>query len=299
MKKGTWLIAALAGATVGATAVAAPKPVGAVSHRKNVTVMGPHVTDGAPWSDNFNSYAAGSGIIGQGSWEGWSGTVPPPEGFVSNAFAASAPNSMRMTIGNGTTTSNTDAVQVFAVTGGQWKFSGKTYIPSSTTGTGYWIILNTYPAFNWSVQIPFNSALGTVTADQVQAGTPTQLNTVTMVKDAWVTHETLIDLDTLTYTFKYNNQIVIENGGWGAINTLQALDCYSDSIVDMYYDDLNLASDSCYADCNASGSLTVADFGCFQTRFVAGDPYADCNNSGTLTVADFGCFQTQFVAGCP
>ncbi len=55
----------------------------------------------------------------------------------------------------------------------------------------------------------------------------------------------------------------------------------------------------CYADCNESGTLTVADFTCFQTRFVAGDPYADCNSSGGLTVADFTCFQTQFVAGCP
>ena len=59
-----------------------------------------------------------------------------------------------------------------------------------------------------------------------------------------------------------------------------------------------ITGSACYADCNNSGSLTVADFGCFQTRFVAGDPYADCNNSGNLTVADFGCFQTQFVAGC-
>ena len=55
----------------------------------------------------------------------------------------------------------------------------------------------------------------------------------------------------------------------------------------------------CYADCNEDGALTVADFGCFQTAFVAGDPYADCNADGSLTVADFGCFQTKFVAGCP
>jgi hypothetical protein len=55
----------------------------------------------------------------------------------------------------------------------------------------------------------------------------------------------------------------------------------------------------CYPDCNTSGSLTIADFGCFQTKFVAGDPYADCNGVGGLTIADFGCFQTQFVSGCP
>ncbi len=55
----------------------------------------------------------------------------------------------------------------------------------------------------------------------------------------------------------------------------------------------------CYADCNGDGQRTIADFGCFQTEFVAGDPYADCTGTGGLTIADFGCFQTQFVAGCP
>ncbi len=56
---------------------------------------------------------------------------------------------------------------------------------------------------------------------------------------------------------------------------------------------------TCYPDCNGNGSLTVSDFGCFQSKFVLGDPYADCNQSGAITVADFGCFQTRFVAGCP
>ncbi len=55
----------------------------------------------------------------------------------------------------------------------------------------------------------------------------------------------------------------------------------------------------CYADCNNSGALSIADFTCFQMKFVAGNPYADCNNSGTLTVGDFTCFQAAFVAGCP
>ena len=55
----------------------------------------------------------------------------------------------------------------------------------------------------------------------------------------------------------------------------------------------------CYPDCNLDGALTVADFGCFQTAFVAGNMYADCNGDGALTVPDFGCFQTKFVAGCP
>ena len=60
-----------------------------------------------------------------------------------------------------------------------------------------------------------------------------------------------------------------------------------------------LPSAPCYADCNADGVLTVADFGCFQSRFVAASPYADCNGDGTRTVADFGCFQSKFPLGCP
>ena len=56
---------------------------------------------------------------------------------------------------------------------------------------------------------------------------------------------------------------------------------------------------ACCPDCNGDGLLTAADFGCFQTKFVAGDPYADCNGDGQRTVADFGCCQTRFVAGCP
>ncbi len=77
----------------------------------------------------------------------------------------------------------------------------------------------------------------------------------------------------------------------------------NDSLTESAVDDFEVSTSgcppTCYADCNGVGGLTVADFACFQTRFVAGDPYADCNGVGGLTVADFACFQTKFVAGCP
>ncbi len=56
---------------------------------------------------------------------------------------------------------------------------------------------------------------------------------------------------------------------------------------------------ACYADCNDSQTLTVADFGCFQSQFASGNTYADCNNDNAFTIADFGCFQAKFAAGCP
>ncbi len=59
----------------------------------------------------------------------------------------------------------------------------------------------------------------------------------------------------------------------------------------------------CYADCNQTGTFTIADFACFQNAFGGAQPYADCNGDGGLTISDFSCFQAKFVqastGGCP
>lgn len=55
---------------------------------------------------------------------------------------------------------------------------------------------------------------------------------------------------------------------------------------------------TCYGECNCDGLMNVADFGCYQTRWVLGDLWADCNGDGVLTISDFGCFQTCMVSCC-
>ncbi len=54
----------------------------------------------------------------------------------------------------------------------------------------------------------------------------------------------------------------------------------------------------CKPDCDASGTLNIDDFICFQTYFALGDGLADCDNSQSLDINDFICFQTAFVLGC-
>lgn len=54
----------------------------------------------------------------------------------------------------------------------------------------------------------------------------------------------------------------------------------------------------CYGDCDASCSLDVEDFICFQTYYALGDLYADCDLSGSLSIDDFICFQTVYAVGC-
>jgi Family of unknown function (DUF1028)/FG-GAP-like repeat len=59
-----------------------------------------------------------------------------------------------------------------------------------------------------------------------------------------------------------------------------------------------LVGSACKADCDASGTVDINDFVCFQTFFSLGDPQADCDGSGTLNIDDFVCFQTAFSLGC-
>ncbi|MFI4915808.1 MAG: GC-type dockerin domain-anchored protein [Phycisphaerales bacterium JB060] len=55
---------------------------------------------------------------------------------------------------------------------------------------------------------------------------------------------------------------------------------------------------SCPADLDADGSLTIFDFLTFLDLFDAGDPIADFDGDGELTVFDFMAYQTTFDAGC-
>jgi len=57
--------------------------------------------------------------------------------------------------------------------------------------------------------------------------------------------------------------------------------------------------ESCYPDCDGSGSLDIFDFLCFQDAFTTMGPYADCDGNASFDVFDFLCFQDAFVAGCP
>ncbi len=85
------------------------------------------------------------------------------------------------------------------------------------------------------------------------------------------------------------------NGGMYTIDTASATETFR---FFGFYRGLVFVGESCYADCDASGSLNVNDYICFQTRFALGDPYADCDANGVRNVNDYICFQTKFALGC-
>src|ERR1035438_8924730 len=89
--------------------------------------------------DDFESYAMGSNLHGQGGWAGWAGNARAGA-LVSTNFAFSPTRSVNIT-------GASDLVHTFSgATNGQWVFSVMQYIPSSSTGDAYVILMNTYQA---------------------------------------------------------------------------------------------------------------------------------------------------------
>ncbi len=189
------------------------------------------------WSDNFDSYANNTNLHGVGGWKGWDNT-PGATGFVRDDQSLSSPHSVEIM-----TTS--DLVHEYAgYTSGAWSYTAWQYIPSTFSGTTYYLLLNEYNdggPYNWSVQLNFNSGTGLVTNDGVSGGSMPYL------EDQWVEIRVEIDLDN-NLQFLYYNGTLLYSGTWteeqagGGQLEIQAVDLYANGASAVYYDDISLAA---------------------------------------------------------
>jgi len=315
----TMSVALAAGGILSQAAFAAPvasdsgknRPAGPLAKGNRVIQLPGGTPDGPGYTENFDSYASGSGIVPQGGWLYW-GATGQVNATVDNTFAASAPNSLLATV-------ESDNVQVFNITTGQWQCKVKTYYPTGAVGIGYFIMLNTYTnpyvsGGNWSIEVHFDSTLNAVQSINRTVANGGPGNTqVPLIRDQWVELVINIDLVADTFTMTYGGQpLVTTNGKWSqnasaavGLPQIQCIDLYS-QMTDFRWDDLSLlpVAAPCYANCDGSTIapiLNVSDFICFQTKYAAGDTYANCDNSTIppiLNVSDFICFQTKYSAGC-
>ncbi|GJM18200.1 MAG: hypothetical protein DHS20C14_04130 [Phycisphaeraceae bacterium] len=71
-------------------------------------------------------------------------------------------------------------------------------------------------------------------------------------------------------------------------------------IVDRGAFEVQGPASTCFADCDANGSLNVDDIDCFVAAFLTADlAGADCDANGSLNVDDIDCFVASFLGGCP
>lgn len=240
----------------------------------------------AQWSENFDSYAPSSQVVGQGNWEEWG---PGAGAFVSNLQSRSPGNSIAID-------GATDLVHQYSgSTTGKWVYQTWQYIPSNLVGTTYFLLLNTYayPAgpYNWSVQVEFNLATGV----RGNFGTSTiGHNTVPMVTDAWVEIKVVIDLDENWTQFYYNGVLLDEpnladhptlgggyswtggvfGGGGGALN-IAAVDLYANTASTVFYDDMALRQASFEVFGTGCGGTMPAPNISLILPAIAGQPYVE------------------------
>ena len=253
--------------------------------------------------DDFESYAVGSLLTGQGGWDLWPGgfdaiVVDDEACSGTKAFGATSPNVdmiFRMRDDTGAPIAQS----------GQWTFTAKVFMPSSgAPGNFYVLLLNTYNdpdpgTSNWSMQVRFG--LGDMTVESQFDG-----NTLPLIVDRWAELRAEIDLDADLFDLFYDGQVLAEDliwtenvSGLGALQ-IDVIDLFSESAAPAFVDDVKLveAAGSCRADLDGDGSLTIFDFLEFQNLFAGMDPRADFDGDGAFTIFDFLEFQNAFAAGC-
>jgi hypothetical protein len=191
------------------------------------------------WADNFDSYATGANLHGMGGWKGWFND-PSYTAFTTDFQARTAPNSVDIS-------GDTDLVHELNATSGLYHFRFYQYIPSTTIGTSYFIMLNQYDDaggdLNWSVQIRHAGLDGLVIDDGTGASTP-------IVRNQWVEVCLEIDLDNDTQAYYYNGQLLY-SGTWsqhisgGGMTSIAAVSLFANGSASVFYDDMSLGPGDC------------------------------------------------------
>lgn len=199
-----------------------------------VPVPGMENPEGA-WQDDFDNYATGSSLHGQGGWKGWLDN-PAYTAYTTTTRDRSAPNSVDIR-------GNADLVHEYSgITSGVWNYSAWQYVPGSATGTSYFILLNQYDdagaSLNWSTQVRFDNAANTVVADNGGSTLP-------LLTDQWVEISVEIDLDNNVQRFFYGGDLLFidswtDGVSGGGILNIGAVDLFANGASTVYYDDLAL-----------------------------------------------------------
>ncbi len=190
----------------------------------------------ADWAENFDSYAAGSGMIGQGGWEGWDNSAAA-DALVSALYALSTPNSVQIL-------PTSDLIHQFSgYTSGHWTLRTYVFIPNGYSGLSYFLLLNTYNhggPYNWSCQVSYDGTGGVIASDP-------EGNTLPLIWNQWTEILVDIDLDLNVQTFYYGGQMLYQKSwteglsGGGAVN-IGCIDLYGNNADYVYYDDFTLCA---------------------------------------------------------
>lgn len=192
------------------------------------------------WSDDFESYAVGSGIFGQGGWSAWDDD-PTWNSYVTDAQALSGTNSLDIT-GDSDTTYPWVNNGLVMKDDGLWRITFNTYVPSNLVAANdtYFILLSEYaPNYDWRVQMHFDPDTDTVIVDFDGQNTA-------IVYDQWVPIKVEVDLYNDLHWVWYGNTLLIDGLSWtgsmngGGIKQIASCDLFAFGASSVYYDDCSV-----------------------------------------------------------
>lgn len=207
----------------------------------------------AQWYDTFDSYAKGR-LDPQSNWEQWrsgNGT----DAMVVDTYALSLPHSVEVAIGGIGGGLGDDVVYDFKhlsggqPTSGQWICTSQTYVPTTSVGTGYYIMLNRYPdQLSWSLQLRIEPGLGRIQLDSDAGSGPGDLP---LIFDQWVPIYSCIDLESDRVDIYYGKDLLAIGASWinglgsGGSKQIAALDLYSgepdqNGITELFFDNTQM-----------------------------------------------------------
>ena len=158
--------------------------------------LAPATATATDWSEDFESYAAGGGVLGNNNWTTWDGSAAI-DGTVVTTPARDA-QSLETADGD-------DVVALLSDLGnpadtGTWEISAYQYIPSGDNGAAddnsYFIIMNRFAIpcdpCSWALQLEMNRITNTLALTEPRIEPPV---TLPLVRDAWAEFRVVIDLD--------------------------------------------------------------------------------------------------------
>jgi hypothetical protein len=203
------------------------------SAQNNQTGYSETLSRGVVWSENFDSYVAGTLLGGHGGWFPWD-NAPAADANVTNVQSHSPANSVEIKGG-------CDMVHEWDnVNTGNCTFRAWVYVPSDFEGSIYIILLSLYASDSskWDLQIHFNS-------DTFMLEDYDSVNATPYVIDGW--GEVRVEIDFINDWQKvYYNDVLWLSKSWtegtsgGGVLALDAVDLWGESGTAIYYDDLSV-----------------------------------------------------------
>lgn len=190
------------------------------------------------WAERFDTLmATGGNVAPNKCWDTWD-QASAANSVTSGAQFISAPNSILIT-------GTSDTIQRFqGYTSGIWEFKTNVYVPSSSSGRSWFILMNKYlhgihNNQDWSVQIAFNATTNAIFSQEANV-------TGTLIEDAWFELKVLINLNTNVAQIYVNNNLFATHpwvgpNGSGGLMQIQCLDLYAESATSVaYHDNISL-----------------------------------------------------------